>query len=129
MTKNAEFKNTFVIGFDDLDDPKRQEVVKLLLSSGEGGRRPDWVLFASTDNVLDDKGVKPHDQFRHLNDGYYVTVIDTAYSYTQNEPFAVCHCWDTKKSEKENICIDFDELLDTKIYGKMNQNKDVTDEQ
>ena len=127
MTKNFKFKNTFVVGFDDTKDPKRLEVIKLLLGSGEDGGMPDWLLFTTTDNVFDNHDVKNGDQFRELNLGYVLTVLEVGYSLELHKPFAVCEGGLGSYPTVDYYY--FSDLLDPKVYGKMNQNKDVTDEQ
>ena len=81
-----KYCNTIVIGFDAVDDAKLQELVKNLSQ----GVMDDWVLFISADNVLENKGVFIGDTFKHVATGLVIKVVEVAYSFENDNTFAVC---------------------------------------
>lgn len=128
MNKNRKFMNTFVVGFDDLNDPKRKELVSLMLDDGKSDDVPEWTLFTSTDNVIDNKDVFLGDQFRRLTDGCVLGIVDVGYSLINHSSFAVCDI-DNNPSTAIDSIVYLDDLLDITIYGKMHQNKAINNEQ
>jgi len=124
VNKIFKYTNTFVIGFDDLNDPKRKEVVSFLLGGYDG--IPDWVLFTATGNMLDDKGVSIGDQFRGVDYGRTVKVLEVGFSFENSKPFAVCT--DDDMYEPYVDIKYLDELLDIRRWAKMNQYKDAGDD-
>lgn len=115
MNKNFKYKNTIVIGFDDIDDPKRKEIVGL----AGAGIMNDWVLHVAAYDVLDDKGVEVGDKFRSIDGGEVLTVEDVAYSLSEHKPFAICQNSDFRASVKTNVTLR--DLVNTKIWAKMGQ--------
>lgn len=118
MNKQFKFKNTIVIGFDDLNDPKRKEITHLFSQ----GVVEDWCLFTAAYDVLDDKGVRIGDVFRGIEYGYVIKVLEVGYSFENSKPFAVC-----TDDDMYEPCINikyFDELLDIRRWAKMNQYKE-----
>lgn len=59
MNKRFKCKNTIVIGFDDIDDPKRKQITDLLSE----GLADGWCLFLADCDVVNDK------QSKESNDG------------------------------------------------------------
>lgn len=118
MNKKFKFKNTIVIGFDDIDDPKRKEITHLFSQ----GVVEDWCLFTAAYDVLDDKDVNVGDMFRDIQTGRTIKVVDVAYSLANHKPFAVCADKNIHESFIETIY--FCALLDTRRWAKMNQYKE-----
>lgn len=107
-----KYCNTIVIGFDAVDDAKRQELVKNLSQ----GVMDDWVLFISAENVLENKGVYIGDKFRHLATGLIVDIVEVAYSFENDNAFAVCNQIDGFK--KGLGIISLKELTDRLVWVK-----------
>ena len=118
MNKKFKYKNTIVIGFDDIDNPKREEIMHLLSQ----GVAEDWCLFTAAYDVLDDKDVSIDDQFRDIADGEVVKVLEAGYSFENGKPFAVCT--DENLHEPQVTIKYLDELLDIRRWAKMNQYKE-----
>lgn len=57
MNKRFKYKNTIVIGFDDIDDPKRKQVTDLLSE----GLADGWCLFLADRDVVNDEKCKESD--------------------------------------------------------------------
>jgi len=109
-----KYPNTIVIGFDDVDDTKRQELVKTLSQ----GVMDDWVLFISADNILENKQVYIGDSFRHLATGLVIKIVEVAYSFEHGNAFAVCDQVDGFK--KGLKIIDLEELTSKLVWVKEN---------
>lgn len=58
MNKNFKYKNTIVIGFDDIDDPKRKQLTDLLSK----GLSEGWCLFLADRDVVTDEKCKRSDE-------------------------------------------------------------------
>lgn len=122
MNKNFKYTNTIVIGFNDKDDPKRKEFVNMAVSSA----MHEHVLHLAANNVLDDKCVKIDDQFRGVDYGKIIKVLEVGFSFENSKPFAVC-----TDDDMHDPYVDikyFDELLDIRRWAKMNQYKENDDD-
>ena len=119
MDKNFKYKNTIVIGFDNVDDPKRKEITDLLSQGVSDG----WCLFIAND-ILNDKGVKIGDWFRCVEYGKKIKIIEVGFNSKDRRPFVVCEDDDY---EGELMIKYFDELLDIRRWAKMNQYKENDD--
>lgn len=118
MIKNFRYTNTVAFGFDDINDPKRKELTDMLSQGAVDG----WVLHTSTYNTLDDKGVKVDDQFRDVEYGKIVKVLEVGFSFENSKPFAVCT--DDDMYEPYIDIKYLDELSDVRRWAKMNQYKE-----
>lgn len=107
-----KYCNTIVIGFDDVNDVKRKELVETLSQ----GVMSDWVLFINADNILENKEVYIGDEFRHLATGLVVKIVEVAYSFENDNAFAVCDQVDGFKKGLEIRSLK--ELTDRLIWVK-----------
>lgn len=116
MDKYFKYTNTVVIGFDNVDDPKRKEITDRLSQGVSDG----WCLFIAND-ILNDKGVKTGDYFRCVEYGKKIEVIEVGFNSEDKQPFVVCEDDDYEGSLMIKY---FDELLDIRRWAKMNQYKE-----
>lgn len=124
MRKNFKYTNTVAFGFDDINDPARTELIDILSRGTVDG----WVLHTSTYNTLDEKGVKVGDQFRDVEYGGVIKVLEVGFSFENSKPFAVCT--DDYPHEPDVSIKYLDELLDIRRWAKINQyEEEVTDDQ
>ena len=118
MTKNFKYTNTIVIGFDNKDDPKRKDFVDTVTSNDMIAH----VLHLAATNILNDNGVSIGDQFRCVEYGKIVKVLEVGFSFENSKPFAVCT--DDDMYEPFIDIKYLDELLDIRRWAKMNQYKE-----
>lgn len=121
MRENYKYTNTVAFGFDDMNDPIRKELTDMLSRGTVDG----WVLHISTYNTLDDKGIKVGDQFRDVEYGGVIKILEVGFSFENSKPFAVCA---DDHSCAPDISIKYlNELLDIRRWAKMNQYEEEAD--
>lgn len=115
MDKNFKHKNSIVIGFNDQDESKRKWIIDVLTSK----TMQDHVLHLASSDVLENRGVTIDDQFRDIEYGKVIKVLEVGFSFENSKPFAVC-----TDDDMHDPYIDIkylDELLDIRRWAKMNQ--------
>lgn len=120
---DKKYTNTIVVGFDDINDPARHELIKLLNGGKIDDDRPDWVLFTAAHNILDDKNLKVGDEFRNIENGHAIEVLNVAYDLGSMMHIVICD--DDSRNMGYTSVIKMDELLDVRLWAKMNQLTEV----
>lgn len=116
-------QNTIVVGFDDVNDPARRELIKLLNGGKIDGDMPDWVLFTAAYNILDDKNINVGDEFRNIQNGHSIEVLNVTYDLGSMTHIVLCD--DDSRIMGYTSVIKMDELLDVRLWAKMNQLTEV----